>query len=558
MKKNLLLLTFLINASVLSAQSFVWAKNVGGTSLDNGLSVTTDASGNVYTTGYFQGTGDFDPGAGISNLTSVGGTDIFISKLNSAGSLIWVKQIGGPVFDMGRCIKVDASGNVYTTGNFGNSVDFNPGAGTFSLTTSGANDIFVSKLDASGNFVWAKKIGGSTSDYGYSLDLDASGNVYVTGAFEGTVDFDPGAATFNLVSSGALDIFVSKLDVNGNFVWAKSIGSTTQDFGMCLTLDASGDVYTAGYFEGVADFDPSLATYTLSSTNARDIFISKLNASGNFVWAKKIGGGGNQIANAITTDALGNVYTTGDYVNTVDFDPGAGSYTLTTIGLNTNIFVSKLDASGNFVWAKEMGSSGNDYGRGITIDASGNVLTTGEFSGTVDFDPNGGTTNLVGIGAVDFFISKLDAFGNFVAAKNIGSPAIGTVGNAISTDAGGNIYTTGLFSGITDFDPDAGVFNLTAPGTQSDVFVLKLNSIGTSINETTIDFEIIVYPNPTSFSINIKTAETIETIYVYNLLGAVVMKEKNNSFSVEQLPAGVYTLQIKTQNGMGTTRFVKE
>lgn len=558
MKKKLLLLTLLINASVLSAQSLVWANNVGGTSLDNGLSVTTDASGNVYTTGYFQGTGDFDPGAGISNLTSVGGTDIFISKLNSAGSLIWVKQIGGPVGDIGRCIKVDASGNVYTTGNFGNSVDFNPGAGTFSLTTSGVNDIFVSKLDASGNFVWAKKIGGSTSDYGYSLDLDASGNVYITGAFEGTVDFDPGAATFNLVSSGALDIFVSKLDVNGNFVWAKSIGSTTQDFGMCLTLDASGDVYTAGYFEGVADFDPSLATYTMSSTNARDIFISKLNSAGNFVWAKKIGGAGNQIANAITTDALGNVYTTGDYVNTVDFDPGTATYTLTTTGLNTNIFVSKLDASGNFVWAKEMGSSGNDYGRGITIDPSSNVLTTGEFSGTVDFDPNGGTSNLVGIGGVDVFVSKLDASGNFIAAKNIGNPANGTVGNAIITDASGNIYTTGLFSGTTDFDPDGGVFNLTAPGTQSDVFILKLNSIGTSINETNIAVEVMVYPNPTYSSLTIKSVEAIETVKVYNLLGTLVLEEKNNSISVEQLPAGIYILQIKTENGIGNCRFVKE
>lgn len=558
MKNSLLLFTFLMSASTLSAQSFTWAKNMGGTSLDNGLSITVDASGNVYTTGYFQGTADFDPGAGTTNLTSFGGTDIFISKVNSSGNFVWAKQIGGASGDVGRSIKVDASGNVYTTGQFNGSVDFNPGVGTFSLTSAGANDIFVSKLDASGNFVWAKQMGGSTNDYGQSIVLDASANVYISGAFEGTADFDPGAAISNLISSGGLDIFVCKLNASGNFVWAKGMGSTAQDFGTCITLDTPGNVYTSGTFQGTADFDPSAATFTMTSVNANDVFISKLDASGNFVWAKQIGGGGNQAANGIVTDALGNVYTTGSFAGATDFDPSAAVFSLNTNGAD-DIFICKLNQSGLFSFAKSMGSSGFDYGRGITLDASGNVVTTGEFYGTVDFDPGIGTNTLVGLSAsYDAFISKLDATGNFISAQSIGGSTGGAVGNAIVSDAASNIYTTGYFSGTTDFDPDAGVFNLTPPGTQADVFLLKMNSLSTNIIESKYNFNTIIYPNPASSMLTIQTEETIETVTVYNLLGAIVMEQKSNSLSVEQLPKGVYTLQIKTAKGISTARFIKE
>jgi hypothetical protein len=642
MKKLLLSISFLIGASTLFAQNFTWAKNMGGTSLDNGLSVAVDASGNVYTTGYFQGTADFDPGAGVSNLTSFGGTDIFISKLNSAGNFVWAKQMGGTNYDYARSVAVSSTGNVYLTGHFVGQADFDPGAGTFNLTSSGFDEAFVCKLDASGNFVWAKQLGGSSNDYSYSIAIDGSQNVYTSGGFQGTSDFDPSAAISNLTSTGNYDIYVSKLDINGNFVWAKNMGSSAQDFAQCITVDAPGNVLTSGYFEGTADFDPSAATYTLSSVNARDVFVSKLSSAGNFVWAKQIGGPGNQIANSIVTDASGNVYTTGSFENSADFDPNAGAFGMNSDGA-TDIFISKLNQSGLFSGAKRIGSIGFDYGRGITLDASGSVVTTGEFYGNVDFDPGVATNSLVALSSSsDAFISKLDANLNFISAKNIGSASGSAIGNALVSDAASNIYTTGYFSGTTDFDPNAGVFNLVPPGTQPDVFVLKLSSCvslnpiaatnntvcaGSSINfsvstsgtviptyswsgpnsftsnsqtpsiatsasihsgvytvtvtngscietaTTQVNVtictglkynlqdnltSIIVYPNPASSMLTIQTEETIETVYVYNLLGAIVMEEKNNSFSVEQLAKGIYTIQIRTANGMGTTRFIKD
>ena len=131
--------------------------------------------------------------------------------------LAWAQVMSGNTYSEGRSITTDGAGNVYTTGYFTKTVNFDPKAGTVMLTSSGSNDIFVSKTDASDNLIWAKKLGGTGSDYGYSISVDAAGNVYTTGCFTGTADFDPGSGVFNLTSAGGFDIFISKLDASGNF-----------------------------------------------------------------------------------------------------------------------------------------------------------------------------------------------------------------------------------------------------------------------------------------------------------------------------------------------------
>jgi len=222
---------------------------------------------------------DFDPGSGTFNLTSAGEADIFISKLDSSGNFVWAKQLGGTSIDIGYSIAVDVSGNVYTTGFFYGTADFDPGPGTFNLTSAGYFNIFISKLDASGNFVWAKKLGGPSNNRGNSIAVDASGNVYTTGYFRGTVDFDPGSGTFNLTSAGNSDIFISKLDASGNFAWAKKLGGTSIDIGYSIAVDVSGNVYTTGSFEGTADFDPGSGTFNLTSAGSADIFVHKMSQS---------------------------------------------------------------------------------------------------------------------------------------------------------------------------------------------------------------------------------------------------------------------------------------
>lgn len=555
MKKLLLSITCAISIS-LSAQNLVWAKKLGGSSEEFGKTIAVDPSGNVLTAGYFKGTVDFDPGSGISNLTTSGGFDIFISKLNASGNFVWAKRIGsGPNDDYAFGISTDASGNVYITGYFWANVDFDPGVGTYTLMSNGQRDAFVCKLDANGNFVWAQSFGGTADDIGYNTAVDASGNVYTSGYFGGTVDFDPGVGSFSVTTNGGNDIFINKLDASGNFVWAKTMGSTTGDVATCLTLDASANVYTSGYYTGTTDFDPGAGTFTLSTGGVNDVFVSKLDASGNFVWAKRLGGTTADVANDIAVDGSGNVYTTGYFSGTGDFDPGASIYTMASAG-GDDVFVSKLDPSGDFVWAKHLGGTGYDWGNGINVDAIGNVYTCGYFDTSGDFDPNAGTSILNSVGGYDVFISKLNASGNFVWAKSFGSLS-SDIGNDIASDVSGNIHTTGSFADNTDFDPNAGVFTINYSGF-NDAFVHKMGTLGVGISEGHAEDQAIVFPNPVNSTVNIKTTERIGAIYVYDLLGFIVMEEKSNSFSVEQLPAGIYVLQIQTEKGIGTTRFVKE
>jgi hypothetical protein len=221
-KKALILLSvaflFLTSINKSDAQNFLWAKGMGGTSYDNGLSIATDGSGSVYTTGYFQGTADFDPGPGTYTLAAFGGTDIFVTKSDASGNLVWAKQIGGPNYDYARSITVTGTGKVYLTGYFAATADFDTGAGVYNLTSTGSADIFVCKLDGNGALVWAKQMGGTSDDYAYSIALDGLENVYTTGLYQGTADFNPSASISNLTSAGSTDIFVSKLDLNGNFI----------------------------------------------------------------------------------------------------------------------------------------------------------------------------------------------------------------------------------------------------------------------------------------------------------------------------------------------------
>ncbi|HKR07092.1 MAG TPA: SBBP repeat-containing protein, partial [Bacteroidia bacterium] len=462
-----------------SGGTIMWAKQMGGAASDVGKSIAVDGSGNVYTTGYFSGTADFDPGAGVFNLTSFGGNDIFISKLDLSGNFVWAKQLGGIGDDVGNSIAVDGAGNVYTTGNFNLTADFDPGAGTFNLSSAGGIDIFITELNASGNLVWAKRLGETTTDYGNSLAIDALSNVYITGLFSNTLDCDPGAGTFNLTAVGSSDIFIDKLDASGNFVWAKQLGGINADYGNSIAVDGPGNIYTTGFFHGTGDFDPGAGTFNLISAGNADIFISKLDGSGNFVWAKQFGGTAYDYAYSIKVDGAGNVYTTGRFQGTSDFDPGAAVSNLVASG-DWDVFISKLNTSGNYIWAKSLGGQGFESGNSIAVDGGGYVITTGSFSGLTDFDPGPAVYN-VSYSPNNFweFISKLDASGNFLWAKSGGSSS-SPYAKSVTTDGSGNVYTTGYFYGIVDFDPGAGVFTLTNAtyGNIGDIFISKLDASG--------------------------------------------------------------------------------
>jgi hypothetical protein len=502
MKLVRVVLPFLLAAFALTTgtpSTYAWSSAqatvsvFGGASTDRGESIAVDSSGNIYTTGYFNGTVDFDPGTGTTTLTSAGSDDVFVSKLDSSGNFVWAESFGGTSSDRGESIAVDSSGYVYTTGNFGGTVDFDPGTGTTTLT-AGGYDVFVSKLNSSGALVWAKSFSGASLDRGESIAVDSSGNVYTTGYFEGTVDFDPGTGTTNLTSAGVQDVFVSMLNSSGALVWAESFGGTSLDLGTSIAVDSSGYVYTTGYFEGTVDFDPGTGTTTLTSAGGYDIFVLKLYPTGNFVWAKSFGGTSSDFGYS-TVDSSGNVYTTGYFAGTVDFDPGTETSTLTSAG-SVDVFVSKLNSSGNFVWAKSFGGTSLDLGTSIAVDSSGNVYTTGYFEGTVDFDPGAGSTTLTSAGNVDVFVLKLTSSGESLAAPTVvyvaptPVPYLKTLTNPkLNLKDGKLICTPGTYnagytldgviqgSGTTLFTPSTFTYNLLINGiTQTSLAVTSSNT----------------------------------------------------------------------------------
>jgi hypothetical protein len=394
-------------AKYTAAGALCWARCVGG----NVTGIALASDGSICVTGGFAETVDFDPSTNDYLLTSVGSsTDIFVLKLDVTGHLLWVRQMGGTETDFARGIVLDDHDNIYTTGNFAGTVDFNPGSGTANLTSKNTSaDVFVSKLDSAGNYVWVRQLGGSGADIANGIALGPDGSIYTTGYFSGTADFDPGSAARNLTSNGTSDIFISKLNSSGNYVWACQFGGNLDDVGNGIAVASDGSVYSTGKFRGTADFDPGPGTTNLvcEGSGNEDIFILKLDAAGNFGWARGFGGLDFDSGSAITLGPDGGVYATGSFRGTADFDPGPGSFTLTNSGSYEDAYVLKLDDAGNLGWVGALtGALASGYS--IAVGQNGNVFTTGSFGGTVDFDPGPNTLDLSGTsGDDDVFISML-------------------------------------------------------------------------------------------------------------------------------------------------------
>ena len=208
-------------------------------------------------------------------MTSEGQSDIFVSKLDSAGNYVWAKSMGGPIGDAGWSIAVDGSGDVYTTGSFKETVDFDPGPGTLNFTAI-VRDSFIQKLDSSGDLVWAHAFGGTGPGVGVGITTDSDGNVYTTGAFSDTVDFDPGPGILNLSAPGGSGMFVQKLDSAGNLVMANTLGGSGDTAGHDIALDSSRAIYLRGPFSGTVDFDPGPSTEYRTSAGFDDMYVLKL------------------------------------------------------------------------------------------------------------------------------------------------------------------------------------------------------------------------------------------------------------------------------------------
>ncbi|MDX1652416.1 MAG: HYR domain-containing protein [Brumimicrobium sp.] len=416
--------------------AFVWGYSIGSTLRDRCNDIEVDASGNVYLTGYFEGTVDFDPGPGTQLRTALSVRDIFILKLDTDGNFLWVSQLEGTMDGEGVSVTVDANQNVYVTGLFMGTYDFDPTAGTYSIVSAGNRDAFVMKLNSNGSLDWVVQQSGTDNVYGISINLDNNGDIGIAGFFAGTVDFVAGPGISNLTSAGSFDIYVLKLDNSGNFLWVRGYGSAGQERGEGIITDSNNDVYVTGRFQNTVNFDPGFTNTSLISGGALDAFILKLTSNGDFVWVNQVRSAGNNIGVELEKDPLGNLYATGYYTGTADFIFQNVTTTLTAAS-GSSSFVQKFNPAGEEIWIHSIEGAGSSIAADISVADNWDIHTTGYFNSTANFDPGISDFSITSVNLTDVYVHKM--------SQTCAAPVITTVGTLSSMLCPGVVDSTRVY-----------------------------------------------------------------------------------------------------------------
>jgi hypothetical protein len=400
---------------------------------------------------------------GSTTLACSGGYDVFVAKMDPNGNWLWAKRAYGTGTENGTGIAVDASGNVYITGYF-NSSTLSFASGISLSRNSTSNDGFVAKLNSSGTWLWARKAGGAGNDQGMAIALDASGNAYVGGIYTGTAYLYNLTMNINITpvtSPGYTDLFVAQINPSGVWQWAASAGGSSPDNVGGIAVASDGSVYLTGsYNSSVAYFGNY---YLANGYSTSDVFVAKLNDSGDWLWARKGGGSGSDGANGIALDNENNIYISGNKEGTATF----GSTSLPAYG-GLDIFAAKLDAAGNWLWAKRAGGSSSDMSMALAVDSSSGLYLTGSFMGTAVF----GTGSVISTGGADAFMAKMDLDGNWLSVERAGGPNT-DMGWGVATDPDHNVLYTGTFAGTMTI----GGYTLTSNSESYDIYFAKNASL---------------------------------------------------------------------------------
>jgi len=393
---------------------YQWTISWGGTSFDESYGVVVDDTA-VYVMGTFRGTVDFDPGAGVSEATSAGADDVYLNSFDvSNADFLWMKTWGGTGADSGNGITIDDSGDVYVTGGFQNTVDFDPDpVEKDERTSNGGTDAYVLKGLVWADGTYVKTFGGEGNDIGRGVKSSSNNKIFITGEFKSTVDFNPGTGEDNHTAEGSdANAFLSMFTVEGGYVSAHTFGGDSYTVGNSVATKDGTKIFLTGCFSGTTDFDPGPGNASKTSNGDCDAFLSIFGEDGSFQSVKTIGGQYSDEAYAITTDSAGNPMMAGYYMGSVDFDPGPEIRLQSSKG-STDIFVAKYNPTGEYLWARSFGSPYIDLGNGVAFDLNGCPVVVGEFQNTVDFDPGTSTEEHSSTGSSDVFALKLLPDGNW-------------------------------------------------------------------------------------------------------------------------------------------------
>ncbi|RZJ64879.1 MAG: T9SS type A sorting domain-containing protein [Flavobacterium sp.] len=444
-----------------------WHGAFGGPQNDAGTSMSLAPDGSLYITGNFSGTVDFDPGTGIETRTAVGSVNTFIQKLSTTGALLWVKTLNLNTVAFTSLCKADAAGNVYIAAPFTGTADLDPGAGvanvvtslnnnTFllkltpagdyvwakametvggspsavyalqtdangniyssgyysgsltqgntTITSAGSLDSFIQKYDSNGNPLWLKSFGGSEIDLASQIVMDGSGNIYVTGIFQGTSDLDPGAAQFNVTGQGFTDAYITKLSTAGDFIWAKTLGGNNQEGFGDIKVDSNGNIYVAAYSNSITLNIATQPATAFTTNGSYDSLLLKLDSSGNPLWVRQFGGTGSDFAVRLIIDNAGKIVVTGQFTEVMNFGP-LGSTTITSAG-GSDIFIAMFSVDGEFEIGYSFPGGGVESIYDFFSDAAGDYYMLGRYNQSFDVDPSAATATITSNGFEDYFVAK--------------------------------------------------------------------------------------------------------------------------------------------------------
>ncbi|PLX07949.1 MAG: hypothetical protein C0598_12860 [Marinilabiliales bacterium] len=524
----LFLIIFIPN--VINAQSIDWVRNSGGESSDQAYCISSDNDGNVYMSGWFSGNAYF----GDFVLSSEGGKDIFIAKYNSSGEILWVKKAWGAGDDVTAGITTDWDGFPIITGWFQEALHF----GDFVVESNGSYDMFVARYNAEGDVIWAKSAGGEGDDYGNRLTTNAEHDVLVAGSFRYTANFGDDNA---IISEGNRDIFIANYSNSGNLHWVKKAGGVGEDRAYSIVSDENnGDIYFTGMFNGKANFGDNF----IECTSIVGSFVARMDAAGNFLWAKKGIGGANDYARGfgIGLDAESHIYSNGTYSGKLIYadnvvESSGGQFDFDTYTL-------KMNQSGEVLWLKTGGGYGMDQGRDLFTKSNGLTFTTGFFSGNAAF----GDITLESTGKADVFIVAYNSAGAIEFAEKSGGNFL-DYGYGICDGASepSSLYFCGNFQEQAAF----GDYSIEGWGGM-DMFVSKLTYGNSSVNENDKS-NISINPNPSNgiFKISLNRLSPTSRINIYTVDGKLVytktISDLETDLSLDLIP-GTYNLQLLPEN----------